>query len=114
MLSSLHVHNFALIEDALIEFTTGFNVFTGETGAGKSILIDAFGIVLGNRASTDYIRSGADSYWVQATFDLSKQITVRKVLEEWGVKHIYGIPGGSINSLMDALLASSCCFVYSF
>lgn len=87
MLSSLHVHNFALIEDALIEFTTGFNVFTGETGAGKSILIDAFGIVLGNRASTDYIRSGADSYWVQATFDLSKQITARKVLEEWGIEN---------------------------
>ena len=42
MLQALHVHNFALIEDAKVEFTGGFNVFTGETGAGKSILIDAF------------------------------------------------------------------------
>ena len=44
MLQALHVHNFALIEDAKVEFTGGFNVFTGETGAGKSILIDAFSI----------------------------------------------------------------------
>ena len=49
MLQSLHVHNFALIEDAKIDFAPGFNIFTGETGAGKSILIDAFGVVLGNR-----------------------------------------------------------------
>ena len=47
MLQSLHVHNFALLEDAHADFTPGFNVFTGETGAGKSILIDAFGMVLG-------------------------------------------------------------------
>ena len=53
MLQALHVHNFALIEDAKVEFTGGFNVFTGETGAGKSILIDAFSIALGARASAD-------------------------------------------------------------
>ena len=58
MLQALHVHNFALIEDAKVEFTDGFNVFTGETGAGKSILIDAFSIALGARASADYVRSG--------------------------------------------------------
>lgn len=45
MLQSLHVHNFALLEDARVDFLPGFNVFTGETGAGKSILIDAFGLV---------------------------------------------------------------------
>ena len=53
MLQSLHVHNFALLEDAHADFTPGFNVFTGETGAGKSILIDAFGMVLGGRSSAD-------------------------------------------------------------
>ena len=47
MLQALHVHNFALIEDAKVEFTGGFNVFTGETGAGKSILIDAGGACFG-------------------------------------------------------------------
>lgn len=82
MLQSLHVHNFALIEDAKIDFMPGFNIFTGETGAGKSILIDAFGVVLGNRASTDYIRSGADSFWVQAVFDISALPEVRQLLQE--------------------------------
>ena len=71
MLQSLHVHNFALIEDASVEFTGGFNIFTGETGAGKSILIDAFGIVLGGRASASFVRSGADAFWVQAVFNVT-------------------------------------------
>ncbi|WP_177566760.1 DNA repair protein RecN [uncultured Phascolarctobacterium sp.] len=85
MLQSLHVHNFALIEDAKIDFAPGFNIFTGETGAGKSILIDAFGVVLGNRASVDYIRSGADSFWVQAVFDISRLTTVKALLAEQGI-----------------------------
>lgn len=71
MLQSLHVHNFALIEDAAVEFTGGFNIFTGETGAGKSILIDAFGMVLGGRASAAFVRSGSDAFWVQAVFHVS-------------------------------------------
>ncbi len=85
MLQSLHVHNFALIEDAKIDFTSGFNIFTGETGAGKSILIDAFGVVLGNRASTDYIRRGANSFWVQAVFDISTLPAVKALLDEQGI-----------------------------
>ena len=85
MLQSLHVHNFALIEDAKIDFAPGFNIFTGETGAGKSILIDAFGVVLGDRASADYIRSGADSFWVQAVFDISGIEAVKSLLAEQGI-----------------------------
>lgn len=85
MLQSLHVHNFALIEDAKIDFASGFNIFTGETGAGKSILIDAFGVVLGNRASADYIRSGADSFWVQAVFDISGIEAVKALLAQQGI-----------------------------
>ena len=80
MLKSLHVHNFALLEDAEVEFAPGFNIFTGETGAGKSILIDAFGIVLGSRASTEYIRSGTDAFWVQAVFDVSGNQQVQAAL----------------------------------
>ncbi|MBQ7883016.1 MAG: DNA repair protein RecN [Phascolarctobacterium sp.] len=86
MLQSLHVHNFALLEDAKVEFVPGFNVFTGETGAGKSILVDAFGVVLGNRASADYVRTGADSFWVQAVFDISTQSQLQAYLEEQGIE----------------------------
>ena len=86
MLQSLHVHNFALLEDAKVEFAPGFNVFTGETGAGKSILVDAFGVVLGARASADYVRTGADSFWVQAVFDISGQKELQAFLEEQGIE----------------------------
>lgn len=85
MLQSLHVHNFALLEDAHADFTAGFNVFTGETGAGKSILIDAFGMVLGGRASADYVRSGTDGLWVQAVFDISGRRDIKALLVEHGI-----------------------------
>lgn len=85
MLQSLHVHNFALLEDAHADFTAGFNVFTGETGAGKSILIDAFGMVLGGRSSVDYVRSGTDGLWVQAVFDISSQPEIKALLNEHGI-----------------------------
>lgn len=86
MLQSLHVHNFALLEDAHADFTPGFNVFTGETGAGKSILIDAFGMVLGGRSSADYVRSGTDGLWVQAVFDVSGQHELKALLAEHGLE----------------------------
>lgn len=86
MLQSLHVHNFALLEDAHADFTPGFNVFTGETGAGKSILIDAFGMVLGGRSSADYVRSGTDGLWVQAVFDVSGQQEIKVLLAEHGLE----------------------------
>ena len=86
MLQSLHVHNFALLEDAHAEFTPGFNVFTGETGAGKSILIDAFGMVLGGRASVDYVRSGTDGLWVQAVFDITHQEDIKNILRQQGIE----------------------------
>lgn len=85
MLQSLHVHNFALLEDAHADFTAGFNVFTGETGAGKSILIDAFGMVLGGRSSADYVRSGTDGLWVQAVFDISAQPEIKALLSAQGI-----------------------------
>lgn len=86
MLQSLHVHNFALLEDAHADFTPGFNVFTGETGAGKSILIDAFGMVLGGRASSDYVRSGTDGLWVQAVFDVGGADDIGALLAEHGLE----------------------------
>ncbi len=91
MLQSLHVHNFALIEDAKVEFADGFNVFTGETGAGKSILIDAFSIALGARASADYVRSGTDALTVQAVFDISDCPAALKLLGEQGIDYEDGL-----------------------
>ena len=91
MLQALHVHNFALIEDARVEFTSGFNVFTGETGAGKSILIDAFSIALGARASADYVRSGTDALTVQAVFDIENCPAAMKLLEEQGIDYEDGL-----------------------
>ncbi|MCD8145879.1 MAG: DNA repair protein RecN [Clostridiales bacterium] len=68
MLSVLHIENIAVIESAEIQFDRGFNVLTGETGAGKSIVVDAIGAVLGGRTSRDLIRTGAKSALVSATF----------------------------------------------
>ena len=69
MLSLLHIENIALIESADIQFDRGFNVLTGETGAGKSIVIDSIGAVIGERTSRDLIRTGAKSAVVSAIFE---------------------------------------------
>ena len=68
MLSLLHIENIAIIESADIQFDPGFNVLTGETGAGKSIVIDAISTVLGQRTSRELIRTGARSARVTAVF----------------------------------------------
>jgi DNA repair protein RecN (Recombination protein N) len=71
MLVELAIRNFAIIEAVQITFGPGLNVLSGETGAGKSILIDALGAVLGDRVSTDMVRTGAASAAIDATFDLN-------------------------------------------
>ena len=81
MLSLLHIENIALIESADIRFESGFNVLTGETGAGKSIVIDSIGAVLGERTSRELIRTGAKSALVTAVFT---QVPSLKWLEENG------------------------------
>ena len=68
MLQTLHIENIAVIEEADIAFDAGFNALTGETGAGKSIVIDAMGAVLGQRTSRELIRTGAAKAFVSAVF----------------------------------------------
>ena len=68
MLSLLHIENIAVIECADISFDAGFNVLTGETGAGKSIVIDAISAILGERAYRDMIRTGTNKASVRAVF----------------------------------------------
>jgi DNA repair protein RecN (Recombination protein N) len=70
MLSELRIVNFALIEQLSLQFQSGFTVLTGETGAGKSLLIDAIALLVGGRASTDQIRSGEDEAQLEAAFHL--------------------------------------------
>ncbi|HET9017052.1 MAG TPA: DNA repair protein RecN [Thermomicrobiaceae bacterium] len=71
MLLELAIRNFAIIRDLRLGFAPGFNALTGETGAGKSIIIDALGAVLGARVSADLVRTGAPSAWVEAVFDVA-------------------------------------------
>ena len=73
MLKTLTVWNFALLEHVQVEFGPGLNILTGDTGAGKSILIDSLGAVLGQRVSADNIRSGCDWLRVEAVFSLDEE-----------------------------------------
>ena len=81
MLKYLHIENIAVIERSDIEFSSGFNVLTGETGAGKSIVIDAINAVLGERTSKDLIRAGCDEANVSAVFGELEQGTLEKLSE---------------------------------
>jgi DNA repair protein RecN (Recombination protein N) len=84
VLQQLTIRNFALIEDLSLEFGEGFSVLTGETGAGKSILIDALGAALGERAGAEWVRTGAEKAWVEAAFQLPESgIALSPVLTDW-------------------------------
>lgn len=82
MLTLLYIKNFALIEEAEIAFEKGLNIITGETGAGKSILIGALSLILGERASTDSIRTGAERAVIEGHFQIGKNIKLKKFLKE--------------------------------
>ncbi len=83
MLANLKIENVAVIEKAEVNFTPGFNVLTGETGAGKSILIDSINAILGNRTSRELVRSGAQRACIWATFERIPD-SVKKQLEKCG------------------------------
>src|SRR3954463_13418126 len=87
MLTTLRVKNLALVEDLTLELRPGYNVITGETGAGKSIVIGALSLLLGERADRTLIRSGAESCSVEAVFDVSALGNAFKTfIEENGVE----------------------------
>ena len=76
MILNLYIENIAVIEKTSIDFSDGFNVMTGETGAGKSIVIDSINLILGHRAPKDIIRTGSERAFISATFDsLSSEVT---------------------------------------
>lgn len=86
MLKNLTVKNFAIIEDLSVEFEKGLNVITGETGSGKSIVIEALGIALGNKFSKDMLREGEDKLILTTTFDISENKRLKKILIDKGIE----------------------------
>lgn len=94
MLQGIHIQNYAIIESLSVEFHPGLNILSGETGSGKSILVDALGLVLGERASPDVIRSGRDRATVTAVFSAEHRPPWRLWLEE------YGLTGGDEGEIL--------------
>ncbi|THB70789.1 MAG: DNA repair protein RecN [Gammaproteobacteria bacterium] len=82
MISNIFIRNFAIVDQLELDFTKGMTAFTGETGAGKSILLDAIGLILGDRADTDTVRHGTDKAEVICTFDISAITPVKEWLED--------------------------------
>jgi DNA repair protein RecN (Recombination protein N) len=89
MLTELNIKNFAIIDHLQVGFGPGFNVLTGETGAGKSILVDAINLLLGSRAFADMIRTGQEEASVEAFFDLGEE--EQKILDRAGLEKSEGL-----------------------
>lgn len=87
MLRELSIKNLAVIEEIHVAFHYGFHVLTGETGAGKSILIDALSLIVGGRGSADMVRYGCDKAEMEAMFDLPQQHPVWKQLDRLGIQY---------------------------
>ena len=85
MLTELRIKNFAIIETLTLPLAPGFNVLSGETGAGKSIIVGALGLLLGERASGDLIRTGAERAVVEGVFDIAGHATASSILDERGI-----------------------------
>lgn len=85
MLVELSIKNFAILENLNINFNGGFNVLTGETGSGKSIIVEAISIVLGERASRDLVRTGCDKAIIEGIFYLKNPKKIEKILKEYGI-----------------------------
>lgn len=87
MLVELSIKDFAIIDNLSISFGPGLNIFTGETGAGKSIILDAMSLILGDRASNEIIRSSTEEAQVEAMFDIGAYKGLLKALDESGIEH---------------------------
>src|SRR5438876_11039605 len=87
VLVELRLENYAVVDNLAVEFASGLNLLTGETGAGKSILIDALALLLGDKASADVIRSGAERATISAVFEVEggAEKTVAAILESNGI-----------------------------
>ena len=85
MLLALTLKNFTIIDDLSVNFGPGLNIITGETGAGKSVIVDAVNIILGVRAGAEYIKTGQDEAHLEALFDISDMRETKEALETAGI-----------------------------
>ena len=85
MLTELRIRNFAIIDAVVLPLAPGLNVLSGETGAGKSIIVGALGLLIGERATADMVRTGADRAVVEGTFDIGAAAELRALLDERGI-----------------------------
>lgn len=90
MLKELRLTNIVLVESASIEFAAGFNVLSGESGSGKSAIMNALNLIAGERSDASYIRRGADKGIVEAVFDIDQLPQLARLLEEGGIDHTTG------------------------
>ena len=96
MLVRLEIRDFAVISNIVFEPGKGLNVISGETGAGKSLIVDAIGLILGAKASRNLIRTGSPSAFAEAVFDCSDlgDEEFKKILEDNGIEDDDGMPAG--------------------
>ncbi len=92
MLLELKLTNFAIIDALSINFESGLNIITGETGTGKSIIIDAINIIMGDKFNTDYIRTGEKESTIEALFEIPKELEINSLMEDLGFES----PGGEL------------------
>ncbi|MEZ4872516.1 MAG: AAA family ATPase [Bdellovibrionales bacterium] len=85
MLLDLKVKDFAIIENIHIEFTQGFNVLSGETGAGKSVLLKSLALLMGGKALTDSVRTGCENASIEGYFDLADRLDITEKLNHFGI-----------------------------
>src|SRR3954452_20928493 len=86
MLQFLNISNIALIDDMQVEFESGLNLLTGETGSGESIIVDALGVLIGGRFSSDLIKSGAERGSIEGLFSVAPNPDLELLLENAGLE----------------------------
>src|SRR5262252_3702568 len=90
MLLELVVENYAVVERLRVQFHGGLNLLTGETGSGKSIVVDALGLLLGARTSAEMVRSGAERARVSGIFEVAETAALGRLLEDAGIEIVDG------------------------
>ncbi|PKM63830.1 MAG: DNA repair protein RecN, partial [Firmicutes bacterium HGW-Firmicutes-20] len=85
MIRQITVKNFVLIDEITLDLSLGMSVFTGETGAGKSLLIDAIGLLCGDRASSQFIRKNANSAFIEGVFEIAPQSKAGLLCKEFDI-----------------------------